>query len=122
MDPALREIDLGDWEMRERAEIARLDPEAWRAWGADIVGYRPPGGESFADVAARLRPLLAGLLGDGGPTRMAIAGHAGVDRVALAILVDLPLDRLFVFAQPYGAVHRLDIDAHGARIAPVFAP
>lgn len=122
VEPALREIDMGDWEMRERDEIARLEPEAWRARGGDIARFRPPGGESFADVAARLAPLVATLRADGAPDHVAVTGHAGVDRVLLTLLLDLPLDRLFAFAEPHGAVHRLDVEGHGIRIAPAFAP
>lgn len=109
--PALREIDMGDWEGRLRAEVARDEPEAWAARGADIVGFRPPAGESFADLAARVGPVLDGL--ETAPERdVLVAGHAGVNRVLLCRLLGLPLDALFRIAQGHGSVSR--VEWHGA--------
>lgn len=91
--PALREINLGQWEGLERVEVARRWPQDYAARGADPAGFRPPGGESFADLAARAWPALADLAAGPGPT-LAIT-HAGVLRVALCRVLGLPLDAVF---------------------------
>ncbi len=97
--PALREIDLGQWEGRLRAEVARSAPLDYERRGRDIVGFRPPGGESFADLAARVLPCWRDLVEDGGTQIVAIAGHAGVNRVILCHLLAAPLANLFRIAQ-----------------------
>lgn len=56
-DARLREIDIGDWSGRLYAEIAAeagpiLDP------AAGLFTCRPPGGETYDEVAARLRAWL----------------------------------------------------------------
>lgn len=56
-DSRLREIDIGGWSGRLYAEIAAeagpiLDP------AAGLFTCRPPGGESYDEVAARLRSWL----------------------------------------------------------------
>ncbi len=50
--PALREIDLGDWEGFTFREIEQRFPEDYAARGRDLENWRPPGGESFADCRA----------------------------------------------------------------------
>lgn len=56
-EPRLREVALGDLEGRRYGE---LEPEETPP-GMDVSEVRWGGGESMADVAARLRPLLADL-------------------------------------------------------------
>ena len=51
-----------------------------------LADHRPPGGESFADVCARVAPALAALPGG----RTAIVAHAGVARAALALALGSP--------------------------------
>lgn len=102
--PALAEIDMGDWEGMLRSEVAHAYPEAWAARGRDIAGFRPPGGESFADLAARVVPVLECLAEWGTDLNVAIAGHAGVNRVLLCHLLGMPLEALFRIAQPPAAL------------------
>jgi glucosyl-3-phosphoglycerate phosphatase len=57
VDDRLREIDIGAWGGRLYAEIAaEQDGFFDRAHG--LFAARPPGGEDYADVAARLRSWL----------------------------------------------------------------
>jgi glucosyl-3-phosphoglycerate phosphatase len=70
-DPRLRERSFGDWEGHLRAEVIAADPERWQRWldGEDVVGE--VGGESAAQLADRVEPVLRELLDaipDGGVT------------------------------------------------------
>lgn len=94
----LREIDMGDWEGHSRREIEISRPDDYAARGRDIANYRVPGGESFADLAARVLPLWQTIV-SGADTRVAIAGHAGVNRVILAHVLGMPLENIFRIAQ-----------------------
>ena len=78
-DARLWEQDFGAWEgvpYRDLPDLGPLDGDA-------LAQHRPPGGESFADICARVAPVLEGL-GDGAET-VAIVAHAGVVRAALAL-------------------------------------
>jgi broad specificity phosphatase PhoE len=97
--PALREIDMGDWQGLSRREVAERRPADYAARGRDIANFRPPGGESFADLAARVLPCWRGVVEDGETQVVAIAGHAGVNRVILCHLLGVPLANLFRIAQ-----------------------
>ncbi|MHB8328315.1 MAG: histidine phosphatase family protein, partial [Acidimicrobiales bacterium] len=45
------EIDYGEYDGRA---LASVSDDVWRRWRAE-AGFRPPGGESLADVGARVR-------------------------------------------------------------------
>jgi len=103
--PALREIEMGDWQGLSRREIAERRPEDYAARGRDIANFRPPGGESFADLAARVLPCWRELVEDRETQVVAIAGHAGVNRVILCHLLGAPLANLFRIAQRSACVN-----------------
>lgn len=107
---ALAEINLGDWEGSTVAEIEQNFPGAHKQRGRDLAHYRPPGGESFSDLAARACPVLFDLAAQNcGP--LLIVAHAGVNRVLLSRLLHRPLQRLLEIPQDYGAVNILRIKA-----------
>ena len=82
VNAALGEIDFGIWAGRTYAEVVAADPAA-RAWFTDPSTGLPPGGESIAVAAERVMRVLSALaLGD--DERVAIVGHAGSLRLALA--------------------------------------
>ncbi len=81
-DARLWEQDFGAWEGADPASLPDLGPLS----GAALADHRPPGGESFADVCARVAPALAALPGG----RTAIVAHAGVARAALALALGSP--------------------------------
>ena len=97
--PALREINMGEWEERLRSEVAERRPLAYAERGADLVHYRPPGGESFADLAARVLPCWREIVAMHADGVVAIAGHAGINRVILCEILGMPLENLFRLAQ-----------------------
>ncbi len=82
---AFVEQDFGDWEGRGYDDPAIRDHAAF--W-ADPGRVAPPGGESFADVLARIRPAIAREI-DGATGPIVCVSHAGVIRAALALALDL---------------------------------
>lgn len=76
--PALWEQDFGAWDGLPYAEIPDLGPLS----RADLARHRPPAGESFTDLIARVRPVF---LADHGAGQVVIVAHAGVIRAALSL-------------------------------------
>jgi len=62
-DPDLREIHFGHWEMRGFAEVEAEDPTLIRAYWDSPGDIRPPGGESWNDLASRTSAALDRLHG-----------------------------------------------------------
>ncbi len=53
-DPALREINFGAWEGRCFGEIEKENPQLTRRYWEQPGDIRPPGGESWNDLRARV--------------------------------------------------------------------
>ena len=91
IEPRLRELTFGSWEGLTWREVAAREGDRARARERDKWGYVPPGGESYAMLAERLRPCIAELaretiiVSHGGVARalLALAGAARTDRAAL---------------------------------------
>ncbi|KVE23511.1 alpha-ribazole phosphatase [Burkholderia singularis] len=123
VDPRLREIDFGAWEMQSWDAIGR---DAIDRWSADPMGAREHGGESAAQFAARVRPMLAALsavsaFASQTPANWAVT-HAGVIRVLAALALDVPLDTLLARPIAMGGIVWLRRDegverARGWRLA-----
>ncbi|WP_426033990.1 histidine phosphatase family protein [Cypionkella sp. TWP1-2-1b2] len=83
-DARLWEQDFGAWEGVPFTEL----PDLGMLSGAALAAHRPPEGESFLDLYARVTPVLlaAGSLGG----RIVIVAHAGVIRAALGLALGVP--------------------------------
>jgi broad specificity phosphatase PhoE len=80
---ALREIHFGELQGRPRDG---RDPDVERAWAErehDKRAFRPAGGESYDDLAARVLPCLTELLARHAGGRILIVGHRNTNRVLL---------------------------------------
>lgn len=82
-DARLAEMDFGCWELRPWSGIAREEVDAW---AADLLDYRPGGGETVREVAERVQSFLDQLQHDA-----VIVCHAGTMRLMAAIAAGEPL-------------------------------
>lgn len=102
--PDLREISLGVWEGLTVDEVRERFPGCYEARGRDLAGFRPPGGESFADVQHRVWTAFKGVLADTAGDA-AVVAHGGVNRALLCRILGMPLEHLFRLEQDYGCVN-----------------
>jgi probable phosphoglycerate mutase len=63
-DARLQEIDLGEWDGLTDAEARARDPAMFEKRGDDKWNVRVPGGENYAEVAARAESWIADLTTD----------------------------------------------------------
>lgn len=80
-DARLAEMDFGAWELRSWDDIGRREVDAWNA---DLLRYRPGGGESLLQVARRVAAFRAALLA-GGQSEALVICHAGTMRLLAAM-------------------------------------
>ena len=71
---ALREINFGGWELRNFREVEAESPELIRAYWETPGDVRPPNGESWNEVCARVNTAIDSL----------IASHIGQDLIIVA--------------------------------------
>ncbi len=80
-DASLIELSFGRWEGLTWSEVKTRDPWAAQAREGDKWTFQPPGGESYAMLAERIRPWLDGLRRD-----TFVVSHGGVARVLMAMI------------------------------------
>lgn len=112
--PKLREIAMGDWEGLTCLEARERHPVQFAARESDIIGFRPPGGESFRDCADRALPAFDRIAESFGP--IVIVGHAGLNRIILCRILGMPLENLFLLSQDFGRANRIRARAAGMRV------
>lgn len=89
--PALREIDLGEWSGLPRDVIVQRYAAEWAAWTADPQHVRRPGGESDGMVLRRVLEELERLAARHEGETVAVAGHAGAFKIALAGMLGMEI-------------------------------
>ena len=90
---------MGDLEMMTRAAIAvRYPDEPGRRLAAGDYRYRPPGGETFGDIAERLRSFLADLNREHAGKRAVVVAHDAVVLTKRAVIEGLDWDQVAAVA------------------------
>ena len=79
-DDRLREIGYGTWEGQTLREMQERDPVVFAERTANKWETAPPSGESYAELAARVKAWYATLTQD-----TVVAAHGGTTRVLMVI-------------------------------------
>lgn len=95
---ALTELDVGETEGMDFAEMRKQFPEFIAAWGGpDGWKAQMPGGESIAELAERLRPIVEELLASEHGGLTVVVSHNFVVKTLLCLLLGLDLGRFRAF-------------------------
>jgi probable phosphoglycerate mutase len=103
------EINMGTWENKPIAEIKENFPEAYEERGKNFASFLPPEGESFNQLAKRVLKAFDSIVNNYSGNIM-IVSHAGVNKVILSKILEVPLQDIFRDDQPYGCVNELILD------------
>ena len=118
-DPAWAEVDHGRWEGMTYAEVRTQYPDETRArWAAGING-KAEGGESLAEVSARVGTAWRDMLRDHPGGRILIATHATPIQLVLCASLGLPPQDHWRWRIDLGSLTCLDIYPTGAIIRMV---
>jgi len=108
VEPDLAEQSFGAWEGLTYAALdAAHADESRRFWDAPATG-RPPGGESFAEVAARVAAAVDRLTAAHAGRDVVAVVHAGTVRAALALALGLDPEAALRFQVDTLSLTRLD--------------
>lgn len=110
-DARLQEMNFGTWEMTPWNRIQR---EALDGWAADPLGYRPPQGESVAELQARVLAFVTGAQG-AGLERAALVTHAGVMKVIVGMAQEMLPRQWMALKFEYECVIQADIESPKSR-------
>jgi len=107
---------LGDLEMLTRAAVTQRFPdEAARRAEAGEYLYTPPGGESFADIEARLASFLNDLHRDHAGKRVVVVAHDAVVLMMRAVIERLDWDGVLAVERAAGNVRNASVSQFVAR-------
>jgi alpha-ribazole phosphatase len=102
------EQNLGEWQGQVRADFfARVDRSRYPFWFGP-ADERPPGGESFAEVCARVAPAIERLNGDYAGRNIIAVAHGGSIRAALGHSLGLDPDAALAFVVDNCSISRID--------------
>ncbi len=88
--PGLIECDFGRWTGRRLKELSRL--KAWKSVQRQPSTFRFPGGESFAEMQARITGQVAELVLEHPGETIVCVSHADPIKAALSAALGSPLD------------------------------
>jgi probable phosphoglycerate mutase len=101
---------MGDLQLLTRAAVAaRFPGEAARRAAAGEFEYVPPGGESFADIAVRLKSFLDDLRADHPGERVIVVAHDAVVLMMRAVVEQLSWEEVIAVERESGNVRNASI-------------
>lgn len=101
VDSRLREIGFGEWEGLTFRDVRARAPQALAARERDKWSFMPPGGESYAQVALRMREWYDALDGN-----TVVVAHGGTARALIGVLGITPPARAPSIDIGQGVVYR----------------
>jgi broad specificity phosphatase PhoE len=101
-DNRLKEINLGVWDQLTDDEARAQSPTLFEQRGNDKWHVRVPGGENYAEVAARVTDWLAEL-----KTDTVAVSHGATTRILRGLLAGLDWREMSNLDEPQGVVFRV---------------
>ncbi len=98
-DDRLKEVHYGSWEGQLLETLEETEASSLAARMADPYRFRPPQGESYADLLERMRGWV-----DKVETDTVVATHGGISRTLRTYLLDLDPNRILDLDVPQDRV------------------
>jgi broad specificity phosphatase PhoE len=118
-DDGLRETDFGAWDGLTFAEVAERWPAEMTAWLADPA-VAPPGGESLAEVTARVTEALHRVLDGRDRQTVLIVSHVTPIKALVAAALLAPPAALYRMHLDVAALCQIDWYADGPAVLRSF--
>mgnify|MGYP001472619386 FL=1 len=88
VDPRLKEINLGDWEMKRFSEISKKEKTLWEE---NFLSYKIPNGETNNDFLSRLSSFTNDIISEN--LDVFVVAHAGSINGMISNLTKRPFDK-----------------------------
>lgn len=117
----LTEADVGRWEGLTWDDVREREPDLYDRFHADPGRVPYPEGESFADVAERVTPVMGRLALEHRGESIAVVAHNVVNRAYLAGLLGVPIERARAIRQSNGGINVVEYEDSRAQVFTVNA-
>lgn len=105
VEPALSELDFGEWEQLPWSQIPREHSDPW---AADTWHRAPPGGETEQALWSRVSTWYATLIAQP-VARCAIVAHGGSLRMLRCLILGLPVEERWGWSLGWGKHLKLHV-------------
>lgn len=102
IDARIEEINLGEWDQMTDAQARAQDPELFDARAKDKWHVHVPGGENYAEVAARAEDWVRSLAAD----TFAVS-HGAFTRILRGLFLGLDAKEMSALDEPQGVAFRI---------------
>ena len=118
IEPDLQEIDFGQWDGQTTETIASHSKEALLQFWSDPVKNTPPDAESLTDFYRRVvqcwntilrTPQIQNPQKSQKPLDTLLVIHAGVQKIILAHILDMPLSAIHNIEVPYACCSTIQV-------------
>ena len=117
-DSRFMEIGFGEWEGRSAAELLEHDPQALYRFWSDPLNNTPPNAETLADFEMRVINGWNDVLKNYHGQHVLLVGHAGMIRMIVRHVLDMPLERMFRLQVALAGISRIQVEGEGETALP----
>jgi alpha-ribazole phosphatase/probable phosphoglycerate mutase len=110
----LMEIGFGEWEGRTASELEQQDPGQVARFLRDPLNNTPPGAETLLEFETRIIGAWNDMLQQYAGKHVLLVGHAGMMRMIIRHVLDMPIDRMFRIQVANAAITRIRVEGNGA--------
>lgn len=118
IDPRLVELGFGEWEGRTAEELTAQDPEMLARFRCDPLANAPRGAEPLAVFRNRILAVWDNLHERHSGKHVLVVAHAGVIRMMVAHVLQMPVQHLFRIQVPNAGISRVRTQRIGMDIFP----
>jgi alpha-ribazole phosphatase/probable phosphoglycerate mutase len=117
-EPRFIEIGFGEWEGRTANELAQEDARQVQRFLADPLNNTPRGAETLYEFEARIIGAWNDVLQQHAGRHVLLVGHAGMMRMIMRHVLDMPLERMFRIQVANAAITRIRVEGTGNNAFP----
>lgn len=108
IEPALREINFGQWEGLTFTEISEKYGEQIKKWWQSPMDMTTPNGEGLKDLVHRLVPVVRKIIEKHQGEQVAVVCHGGPARCLVGTVLGMDLNKYWKIRQDNAALNILD--------------
>ncbi|MDO8682306.1 MAG: alpha-ribazole phosphatase [Armatimonadota bacterium] len=105
VDTDLRELNYGEWEGVQEAQLPVRDPDHYAAWVANPAEVGVPAGESFNQLLARVSQAMSRIMEAHPDGTVAVVAHKSANRVMLCHWLSVNINLYKRTGQDNGAIN-----------------
>jgi len=110
LDDRLKEIGFGAWEGQTAAQLQEQDKDILLRFWSDPVNNTPPGAEKLTDFCDRVISAWEDIVAHNKGKHILLVVHAGVIRMVLRHILEMPLSNTFRIKIPSAGISRVSIE------------